>query len=67
MAYNEICVLIDAEGYASSLMERGAPRVGRDYTLIPVLAPGVSNSKCTYLSGPPFVLISPRCGRVLQN
>ena len=52
MACHEICVLIDAEGYASSLMERGAARVGRDYTLIPVLAPGVFHPKCTYLSGP---------------
>ena len=52
MACHDICVLIDAEGYASSLMERRAARVGRDYTLIPVLAPGVFHPKCTYLSGP---------------
>jgi hypothetical protein len=52
MPCHEICVLVDADGYASSLMERGAARVGRDYTLIPVLAPGVFHPKCTYLSGP---------------
>jgi hypothetical protein len=49
---HDICVLIDADGYVSSLMERGASRVGRDYTLIPVLVPGVFHPKCTYLSGP---------------
>jgi hypothetical protein len=52
MPCHEICVLVDADGYASSLMERGAARVGRDYTLIPVLAHGVFHPKCTYLSGP---------------
>jgi hypothetical protein len=52
MPCHEICVLVDADGYASSLMERGAARVGRDYTLIPVLAPGVFHPECTYLSGP---------------
>lgn len=33
-------------------MERGASRVGRDYTLIPVLVSGVFHPKCTYLAGP---------------
>ena len=33
-------------------MERGAARVGRDFTLIPILVPGVFHPKCTYLSGP---------------
>ena len=47
----EICVIVDTDGYSSSLMERGATRVGRDYTLVPVLAPGVFHPKCTYLSG----------------
>jgi hypothetical protein len=49
---HEICVVVDADGYASSLMERGASRVGRDYTLIPILVSGVFHPKCTYLSGP---------------
>lgn len=52
LSCDEICVIVDTDGYGSSLMERGATRVGRDYTLIPVLAPGVFHPKCTYLSGP---------------
>jgi hypothetical protein len=47
----DIWVLADVEGYAASLMERRAARVGRDYRLIPVRAPnGVFHPKCTYLA-----------------
>lgn len=47
----EVWVLTDVEGYATSLIERRATKVGRDYRLIPILAPnGVFHPKCAYLS-----------------
>jgi len=47
----DIWVLTDVEGYAASLLEERATKVGRDYRLIPVLAPGgVFHPKCTYLA-----------------
>ena len=47
----DVWVLTDTEGYAASLIERRATKVGRDYRLIPVHAPnGVFHPKCTYLT-----------------
>lgn len=43
----------DAEGYRSSLMERGSHGVGYEYYLVPVgLRNGVFHPKCCYLVGP---------------
>lgn len=48
----EIWVIADAEGYRSSLMERGSNGVGNDYHLIPIgLRKGVFHPKCCYLMG----------------
>ncbi len=48
----DVWVLTDVEGYAASLIERRATKVGRDYRLIPIRAPnGVFHPKCAYLSG----------------
>jgi len=49
----EIWVAADAEGYRSSLMERGSHGVGYEYHLVPVgLRNGVFHPKCCYLAGP---------------
>ena len=49
----EIWVVADAEGYRSSLMERGSHGVGYEYHLVPVgLRNGVFHPKCCYLAGP---------------
>ena len=48
----EIWVVADAEGYRSSLMERGSNGVGYEYRLIPIgLRNGVFHAKCCYLIG----------------
>src|SRR5262245_55478464 len=45
-------VIVDADGYRSSLMERGAGGVGYEYRLIPIgLRRGVFHPKCCYLVG----------------
>lgn len=42
----EIWVVVDAQGYRSSLMERRSTRVGQEYRLIPVALPrGVFHPK----------------------
>ena len=47
----EIWVVVDAQGYRSSLMERRTQGVGLEYRLIPVALPrGVFHPKCTYLT-----------------
>ena len=47
----DVWVLTDTEGYAASLIERRATKVGRDYRLIPIHSPkGVFHPKCTYLA-----------------
>ncbi|MDD2736266.1 MAG: hypothetical protein PHF56_20230 [Desulfuromonadaceae bacterium] len=49
----QIYVIVDADGYQSSLSERRSTRVGQEYRVIPVALPkGVFHPKCTYLSGP---------------
>jgi hypothetical protein len=49
----EIWVVADAEGYRSSLMERGSHGVGYEYHLVPIgLRNGVFHPKCSYLAGP---------------
>src|SRR5882724_10614337 len=49
----EIWVIADAEGYRSSLMERGSYGVGYEYHLVPIgLRNGVFHPKCCYLVGP---------------
>jgi hypothetical protein len=49
----EIWVIADAEGYRSSLMERGSHGVGSEYHLVPIgLRSGVFHPKCCYLVGP---------------
>jgi hypothetical protein len=49
---DDIWVIADADGYRSSLMERGASGVGYEYRLIPVgLRRGVFHPKCCYLAG----------------
>ena len=48
----EIWVVADAEGYRSSLMERGSGGVGYEYRLVPIgLRKGVFHAKCCYLVG----------------
>lgn len=50
---NEIWVVADADGYRTSLMERGSTGVGYEYRLIPIgLRNGVFHPKCCYLAGP---------------
>jgi len=49
----EIWVVVDADGYQRSLMERQSSHIGQEYWLIPVALPnGVFHCKCTYLAGP---------------
>src|SRR5260370_9761536 len=49
----EIWVVADAEGYRSSLMERGSHGVGCEYHLVPIgLRNGVFHPKCCYFVGP---------------
>src|ERR1043165_3891264 len=49
---DDISVVTDADGYRSSLMERGASGVGYEYHLIPIgLRKGVFHPKCCYLVG----------------
>jgi len=49
----DIWVIADAEGYRSSLMERGSHGVGYEYHLVPIgLRNGVFHPKCCYLAGP---------------
>jgi len=48
----EIWVVADAEGYRSSLMERGSHGVGYEYHLVPIgLRNGVFHPKCCYFVG----------------
>ena len=48
----EIWVVVDADGYRSSLMERGSSGVGSEYHLVPIALPnGVFHAKCCYLAG----------------
>ena len=48
----EIWVIADAEGYRSSLMERGSHGVGYEYHLVPIgLRNGVFHPKCCYFVG----------------
>jgi hypothetical protein len=50
---SEIWVVADADGYRSSLMERGSSGVGHEYRLVPIgLRNGVFHAKCCYLAGP---------------
>jgi hypothetical protein len=49
---SDIWLVVDAEGYRTSLLERRSMRVGQEYRLIPVALPdGVFHAKCIYLSG----------------
>lgn len=49
---DDIWVVTDADGYRSSLMERGASGVGYEYHLVPIgLRKGVFHPKCCYLVG----------------
>jgi hypothetical protein len=48
----DIQVVVDAEGYRASLLERRSARVGLEYRLIPAALPhGVFHAKCIYLAG----------------
>jgi hypothetical protein len=48
----EVWVVADADGYRSSLMERGSSGVGSEYHLVPIGLPnGVFHAKCCYLVG----------------
>jgi hypothetical protein len=62
---HDVSVVVDADGYASSLMERRASRVGHEYQLVAVGLPdGVFHPKCTYLHGPEGDLLLVGSGNV---
>jgi len=49
----KVCVLVDAKGYRTSLMELRARHVGQEYSLVPVevRSPGIFHPKISYLWG----------------
>src|SRR5690348_10572353 len=49
---DDIWLIVDAEGYRRSLLERRSKRVGQEYRLIPAALPhGILHAKSIYLSG----------------
>lgn len=61
----EIWVIADADGYRSSLMERGSHGVGYEYHLVPIgLRNGVFHPKCCYFVGPESDLLAVGSGNL---